>query len=972
MYRTFDLVNKSLYIIGFWSLVFYILEVRKFGRGFTSVALETILGWCIFATITTLFVFYLASVYRTTRKENLIKRTKNVVEDGMVFTVGGHTKVFEVLPKALLVESDSLAAFEAEYSINSEESEELINARSQKLKSFLEKDIPLKLVLEKDILNSKENEQDIDDEDNSPIKTIKDQYNNSHESRKIDKGLFAYKHQFNLLFSHILNHELNDLNKAIKNGSCKDSRKVIKAKRQELNEKSALLKVEIEESITQVLKAVKNFKYTGIETTTPQIKTRRELDFSNYQLVIFTALFPYIDWFSLRSAFALNALDPEMAATLTSTELSKTKDGEFGLSLRDKRILWNSKRMYEIYLKRDKDLKFLSKSDNNMPIAFNSKGDMYNPLEECVGLCELLRFSQTVQLVQPPKVKNVENKAPYNENDIIRLVCSLLAEKGRFNTSGNSRVGVIKDNLIYLNMADFLPKFNGRFKEKYPNIANNVEYKRALSLLYYKLKKMGLLGMRIIEEQSELAETYIYKTDGELFTVSIDIKGLDEKIYESCLIIHAAKMFKDIASHYQDYQATPKILNVSEKLAIPASPYFDKIQNIIEAHEAKDKKTKAIIEVQKTEVPIVADLNNVQSSLNSEIKQATKENPLDSNPNPKANQSNETPSNEGKAKAQPQKTNKVVVKNEPIEVFNALDDLDMDTINSITENLFEATETDLLIANKQLNTATKKDSVVSAYDYIHRDIQVVSLKKSGRYEGEEQSKIFAVNEVEKKNLQRIECSRQDINNAGEDLNFKMFKLIDAQMKNQLNDDVKMHTSKSKHLIIPYKNIHKLFNVIEQMALFQKKGESNFWSIKEEESKGNDNKEFSQIRVIRCIKIHKSQEENFYKTLRKEMWTKRKTEKLFKEIQHRLDDISDADKAKYNIKKSKSDGGQTIWVIPKQHIGKLKRTSIDINNFLAYTTQRKDELSKDLHEYADALDSVVLSNTTYIRFWVSEK
>ena len=229
MYRTFDLVNKSLYIIGFWSLVFYILEVRKFGRGFTSVALETILGWCIFATITTLFVFYLASVYRTTRKENLIKRTKNVVEDGMVFTVGGHTKVFEVLPKALLVESDSLAAFEAEYSINSEESEELINARSQKLKSFLEKDIPLKLVLEKDILNSKENEQDIDDEDNSPIKTIKDQYNNSHESRKIDKGLFAYKHQFNLLFSHILNHELNDLNKAIKNGSCKDSRKVIRS-----------------------------------------------------------------------------------------------------------------------------------------------------------------------------------------------------------------------------------------------------------------------------------------------------------------------------------------------------------------------------------------------------------------------------------------------------------------------------------------------------------------------------------------------------------------------------------------------------------------------------------------------------------------------------------------------------------------------------------------------------------------------
>jgi hypothetical protein len=103
-------------------------------------------------------------------------------------------------------------------------------------------------------------------------------------------------------------------------------------------------------------------------------------------LIIFTALFPYIDWLSLRSSAALNALDPELKKSLSSVELKKLDNSELGLSLRDKRVLWNARRMYDIYVNRDKDVAAHGKSVFNMPVSFDQNGKMYNPLEETVAL----------------------------------------------------------------------------------------------------------------------------------------------------------------------------------------------------------------------------------------------------------------------------------------------------------------------------------------------------------------------------------------------------------------------------------------------------------------------------------------------------------------------------------------------------------------------------------------------------------
>ncbi|NNH79190.1 hypothetical protein HLH17_16355 [Acinetobacter sp. ANC 5380] len=969
MYRTFDLLQKSLYIIGFWSLIFYILEARKFGRDFIEVAAETILGVGIFGSILILFVFYITSVHRKTRSEKLLEKTKNVVEDGMIFTVGGHTKLLPVLPDSYLVESQVLTEFEREYAADSDSLDHLTLERSQKLKEVLDRDDSLDLVSEQEVLEKKESLTQHDEEDNSPIKAIKDQYTNSHESRRMDKGLLAYKHQFNLLYSHILNYELFALNKDIKNGTSKLSGNAVKEKKKQLQEKSQLLQIEIEESISKVLKAVKDFKYTGVVTTTPQIKARRQLDFSDYQLVNFTALFPFIDWLSLRSALALNNLDPEFKATLSSTELKKIESGELGLSLRDKRILWNAKRMYEIYLKRDKDLAVMDKSSYNMPISFDKNGQMYNPLEEPVGLCELLRFSQTVQMVTPTKAPvSKESQAPYSENDVLRLVFGLLTEKGRFNTNNNSRVGIIKDGLIYLNMAEFLPKFNGRFKETYPNIANQVEYKKALNMFYYKLKKMSLLGMRLMDDDSDLiAETYVYKTDGELFRIFFEFKS-DNATFENGLIIHAAKMFKDIAANYKEYHVGIKILGLSDTSAIPASPHADKIQKLIQAHEKKQKNIKEMFEIQTTEKPIEVSPEQVVQDLNSEIQQVIPD-PLESEFNVE-----ETPSQPSKESKQPtpKKHEAKVAGAENLtsyDVLDVLDELDISVIDEISKNAFSGGKEDLLIANKNLESAESKSKVVSAYQYIHREVQVVSLKKASSQNSSGVNKVFAVNELNKKALQLVECSRSDINLAAKNLNFTILKLMDAQMKNTLKDDVFSHTAKSKHLLIPKDKVYKLFNVVEQMALYQKKGSSQFWSIREDEYKGSEDKDFSQIRVIECIQIDKAQEDNFYKKMRHEMWTKDKAEELFKEIKFRLESMSEQDKRKYGFKKS-ADG--QMWLIPRQHIGQLKRTSIQINSFLAYTNQFKNNLSGDLKAYATQLESYVFAETTYIRFGKAEK
>lgn len=504
MYKTFELLQKAIYIICFWSLVFYILEIRKYDVSALGIAIETLIGWLIFLTIIVLFVMFVSSSHRQTKDTTKEKITKNVVEDGMVFTVGGHTKILPVLPEAYLIESEILNKYEEDNPSIESSKKEFIQSTGRLLKEVLDNPDATTISLSEENLfkaneggsevygdedqrnsfNSTNNQSnaEIQKEANKGFKAVSGEFSNDHESRRIDKGILAYKYQFNLLYSHIVNWELYELQYRIRKGLDVYSKSELEAKKKALKDKAARTQEEIEQTLTKVLDALPKFKYKGITTTTPEIKARRELDLQDYQLIIFTALFPYLDWLSLRSSAALNALDPELKKSLSSVELKKLDNSELGLSLRDKRVLWNARRMYDIYVNRDKDVAAHGKSVFNMPVSFDQNGKMYNPLEETVALCEMLRFSQTIRLVKARNNAPSKKKSPiYNDNDIIRLVYTIFSEKNRFNTtSAYDRIGIIKNDLIYVDFDAFYPKFNGRFKEKYPHLANHLEYQKAI------------------------------------------------------------------------------------------------------------------------------------------------------------------------------------------------------------------------------------------------------------------------------------------------------------------------------------------------------------------------------------------------------------------------------------------------------------------------------------------------------------
>lgn len=135
----------------------------------------------------------------------------------------------------------------------------------------------------------------------------------------------------------------------------------------------------------------------------------------------------------------------------------------------------------------------------NVPVSFDSNGVMFNPLEETVALCEVLRASQTIRQIKSRKPKQTPRAPIYTDNDIIRLVYTIFSENNRFNTtSAFDRIGVIKSEMIYVDFDAFYQKFNDRFKEKYPHLANHLEYQKPSRFFYDKAKSMGLLAMPLL------------------------------------------------------------------------------------------------------------------------------------------------------------------------------------------------------------------------------------------------------------------------------------------------------------------------------------------------------------------------------------------------------------------------------------------------------------------------------------------
>ncbi|EOZ8645325.1 hypothetical protein ACQWTT_001076 [Acinetobacter baumannii] len=987
MYKTFELLQKALYIIGFWSILFYILEVRKYQVSSVDVAVETLVGWSIFISIITLFLLFISNSYKQTKKNTKDKITKNVVEDGMVFTVGGHIKILPVLPEAYLIESEILNKYEQNNPNTEKSKREYIQTTGKLLKEILDTpEVSTFNFSEESLFKANEGgsegfpdedqsnslnttfnqtKEEIQKEANTGFKAIVGEFTDDHESRRIDKGILAYKYHFNLLFSQVVNYDLYHLQYRISKGLEVYSKEELEAKKKQLKEKALRIQNDVENTLSKILEVLPKFKYKGITTTTPQIPTKRELDLQDYQLVIFTALFPYIDWLSLRSSAALNSLDPEVKKSLSNEELNKLDNSELGLSLRDKRVLWTARRIYDIYINRDKDVIAHGKSVYNMPVTFDSNKKMSNPLEEPVALCELLRFSQTIRQV---KIKNNQNpkKSPiYTENDIIRLVYTIFSEKNRFNTtSAFDRIGIIRNDQIYIDFDAFYPKFNGRFKEKYPHLANHLEYQKAFKVFYDKIKKMGLLAMRIRDDNADNAvETYSHKSDGELLQVMWEFKEKNTVTIDHTLIIHAAQMFKDLLSNHQDYHANAKILGVSQTKAIPLTNYAEKIKPLIEAAENEKRRIKEIMEtvkredqpsVTKNHSSIVSDMNKAlaaqQKTANEPINQA------------KPQISSESHSKKDKSQIQqPEK----IASLSPATV--ELNEADSDLLEQILEYSLSATEQDLGISNNALEQHTDEDAH-DAFKYINREVQVVSLKKSDKQERAKNGGFrFAINEFHKHKLQLIHCSRDAINEAAVNLDFTILKVLDAARSKNYKTELLTHTTTSENILINKTKIFTLFNVIEQMALYQKKGNGSFWSVKQETCKikgTNPKDQFNQISVIECLTIDQSKEEEIYQQIRKTMWNKDKAQSLFEEIEDRLNSIDNTTKAKLKILK---DPSSELYLIPKQHLGHFRRTGVNINSFLSYCEQFKNELPDDLSPYAEKLTAIQLDGKSTIKF-----
>lgn len=994
MYKTFELFQRAIYIICFWSLIFYIFEIRNHDVSAMGIAIETLIGWLIFLTIIILFVMFVSSSHRQTKDSTKERITKNVVEDGMVFTVGGHTKILSVLPEAYLIESKILNKYEEDNPSIEVSKKEFIQTTGRMLKEVLDNPDTTTISLSEENLfkaneggsdvygdeeqrnnintTSNQSSDEIKKEANKDFKAITGEFNNDHESRKINKGILAYKYHFNLLYSQIINWDLYELQYRVTKGLDVYTKSELAAKKAKLKDIAAKKQEEIEKTLAKVLESLPNFKYKGITTTTPEIKTRRELDLQNYQLIIFTALFPYIDWLSLRSSATLNALDPEVKKSLSNEELKKLDNSELGLSLRDKRVLWNARRMYDIYLNRDKDVATYGKSVFNMPVSFDHTGKMYNPLEETVALCEVLRFAQTVRLIKARTSGSNKKKSPvYTDNDIIRLVYTIFSEKNRFNTaSAYDRIGIIKNELIYVDFDAFYPKFNGRFKEKYPHLANHLEYQKAIKVFFDKVKKMGLLAMRVRDENTDsTVETFSHKNNGELLKVFWEFKEKNTLTIDNTLILHASHMFKDILSDHQDYSANPKILGVSQTKAIPLTDYAEKIKPLIEAAEREKSRVKEIMEnvrnqsqptVNKTHNSIIDNMNKTledqqQGSAEISVDPVIETTKLDieptlANPVPKP-VSNNTHLDPAPLSVDP---------------LDQLDDLDKDLLDSILEHSLSATELDLGISNNALEDIKDEDAE-DAFKYIHREVQVVSLRKSNQQERTKDGGYrYALNEFHKNKLQLIHCSRDAINDASLNLDFTILKILDSAKVTGNKDKYISHTTSSKNVLINKTKIFTLFNVIEQMALYQKKGNGTFWSIRQEncKAKSGNKEKFNQISVIECLTIDSSKEEAIYQSIRETMWNKDKAQVLFEEINNRLEQMDQATKNKLNILKDpKSD----MHLIPKQHLGKFRRTGVNMNSFLAYCEQFKDQLSPDLAPYAENLTAIELSGKTTIKF-----
>lgn len=1032
MYKTFELFFKALYVIAFWTIIGYVLETRKIGTSFTDVALTTVMGWCVFLAIGCIFLLYITSSHAKHKAAVKNKITHEVVEDGMSFTVGGHSKFDPILPKSYHISSEVIEKYNLNNPIQQNINQALMESVSAVKELIIQEENKPQLS-ENEIFDKNEgNGEEVYGKDANPILTIntpvdslsnenlkefvkqsdediKNEANKGYvaptalsdadSSRAINKGILFYKTQFDALYSFIINHEKYELDEGVRKGKIiivnkepdnpQDdiyrgkkvyTRDEFQAKEIKIKAESESTRIKIDETLEKVLNNISKFKYRGIETTTPQIKPSKDYDFSNYQLLIFTALFPFTSWLQIRSNRALNILDPKVAEHLTDEEIKKLDKSELGLSLRDKRILFNARRMYDIYLHRDRELAESGVSSYNMPFTIGEDGKKCNTLDESVALCEFLRQALTIKAVKakPKPQKKKASHSQYGDSDLIGIASKLFHEKNRFNTqNSDTRIGIIKNDMVYIDYDSFVPKFNGLFAQRFPHLANNNEFTNAQFALYKKLNGMGLLAMRK-RKDSEHLESYDFYDKGELFSIYWDFgKGGTGITIENTLIIHAAQMFKDLVPMNVESNGVPRIMGISQDRAIPHSPYSKQIQNLIEQAQLEKSRTKVVQqEILKQNEASNKSLDDSLNEINALVGQdiVTVDSPIAtaSNSNTKVNL-NKPQVEENK----PQKSSSLST--DQIKADLNVDDEEAERIKATALDVLKvygANKADFDIASRKLEKSPQKDAEL----YLDKNVQVLQMRISQEHEDIEVVKSneehkgrkynFAVHE-NKKQIFLLKYSRSTVNEYAKTIDLTIIKLLTLARSQNYIDDTFEYTKESKHLLISNKNIGRIFNVFEQMAIFQKKGESNLWKSVKSDFKNakSKNNQYDQLSVIECIEFKESLEEAVYKKLEIDMWDAEKARDLFIKVNQKLLSMEqDLPRLKISYDKDSQH-----YIIPKGMLGKLNRLGLEVNSFLTYVEQFKasGELKPELNKFSNNLFAFESDGTAKVNFLMIE-
>ena len=647
MIKPFELFQKVLMVLAFWSVILLVIHLKDFSGSwklmlldyFTDLMIVTLLV----CAISTIFFF----LYRQDEKK-IRGRFKPENVDGFDINIGNYLR-----QTPLILHPEPCEALNKvhEFFIPMEA---LVRKESKKTKSEDE--------INKEVLASQEKEQNakaLGDDDQivaleDKIKTLSTQISEAIEAkRKLDENETADK--------KLSEEKLAELNaKKLSQEEIEDVQAIIKSHRKEIttlqkqtsedgtmayanvekidtksldtdsapqssvqykgllyyrdifeqlwnqipntpDSEGNIPRYKCQEYLTRILESVPEFKYEGITSTTPKIKKLDSfnIEMKNYQLTIFTALFPYLKWLQFRENTAMLQME-----------------------LHDKRILLNARNFYEIYKNRDVNLKKGIPSSFTIPLKEYKNKELIVSLDESVALVELARFASAEQIVvvEEPIDKRKDNLNRVTEQDMIKLISDLLLQEDRLNGANrDKRIGMLAGGMLYLNWSDFIMQVKVEYMRSYPQHAKDL--KTMEYAVFDLFRRRDFLGMEIANRENPLEPAKQYM-NGQLFKVRwLGGKATDSEITtEGILVVKARRSFKPLNTTQSIKKATgiPQIIGLDEDACVANSEYAKELNDIKKAKRMKEKeekeKAKAVEEANKEITQQSADASKTESA----------------------------------------------------------------------------------------------------------------------------------------------------------------------------------------------------------------------------------------------------------------------------------------------------------------------------------------------------------------------